>query len=116
MEVLDPGHMYALKDNGKDTHSNKLIFFKDADIHEYGYDGTTIQEVLRACCDRVKFFDVHCDDGTMKKTEEILYHLRSAIAIFEKRHIDRCVQKGYPIEDIPTVDDHFIPNKSKWNI
>jgi len=118
MKVLDAGHKYLLKCNGlkPDACSIELVFFKDPKIHEIGYDGTTIQEVLRACIDRVKFFDLNCSDNTMKITDDLLNHLRSALALLEKRHIDRWVQLGYLIEDIELngANDHFIPNKSLY--
>ena len=119
MKIIDPGHKYILKDNGESSHSNTLTFFKDSKIHGEGYKGTTVQEVLRVCIDRVKFIDENCPDHTLKITDEVLFHLRSALVLFEKRHIDRWVQLGYPVEDNLLVYGgnhvHFIPNKGLFN-
>jgi len=116
MVVIDDGHKYKLKNNGVNmgSSSSELTFFKDEDIHGTGYDGTTVQEVLRACIDRVKYIDANCPDDTIKKTDAILHHLRSALCEFEIRHIERCLAAGYPIENVKTSGDgdHFIPNKS----
>jgi len=60
--VLDPGHRYELQGN-KGGRSKVLEFFKDAEINGDGYDGTTIQEVLRALIERVLFLDAQVSGG-----------------------------------------------------
>ena len=80
MEIIDDGHRYLLKNNGKNSNI-PLTFFKDEKIHEYGYDGTTIQEVLRACINRIKYFDRNCPDDTLKKTEELLIFQEALILV-----------------------------------
>ncbi len=63
MTVIDPGHHYALSllDYGENAHT-AIRFVKRSGQKYPGnghdiYPGTTLQEVLRACLDRVKYLD-----------------------------------------------------------
>ena len=113
MDVIDKGHRYSLKKNGKNENCrNELVFYKDADINSDGYDGTTNQEVIRALIDRIKFLN---KQKPCEYNREIVYHLRMALVLHEKRHLNRLVQENYPVENIKTGSyDHFTPNKSLW--
>ena len=113
MKILDEGHKYLLKLNGQEKEEIELTFYKDSAINGNGYDGTTNQEVLRALIDRVKFLN---KQNPHRFNDEIIYHLRQALALHEMRHIERCVEENYPIENVKLVgsNDHFINNKSLW--
>jgi len=115
--VLDPGHRYELKGN-KGGRSKVLEFFKDAAINGDGYDGTTIQEVLRALIDRVLFLDAQVSGGgTLSfvgvwRTQILELEVRAAgrhgLCMFEARR----VMEGWPdlVEIAPRhADGHVYP-------
>jgi len=111
MKRLEEGHKYLL-DNNKDDGFVELTFYRDGNINDEGFlAGTTSQEVLRALIDRQKFLESQLPHTA---NQNIIYHLRKAIALFESRHLDRLVEKGIPIELIPAcVDGHIVKNPSK---
>ncbi len=98
MKVLDPGHSYEL--NILDYSAGKpkqpfLIFVKRLGPKFPGntgeaYPGTTLQEVLRACCDRLRYVS---EQGALLEqpqmacnySTEALGHLRQAILCLERR-------------------------------
>lgn len=107
MEVLDPGHQYLLTSlDGGDPIT--LTFVKRDDPPEKypgnvgHYPGTQIQEVLRALIDRAIYVNnqIPCNE-----TEDAITHLRSALWLLEKRHLNRHEGNGSPllenIENIP---------------
>ena len=106
MIPLKAGHKYSLK-NLKDKGDTLLTFYCDPKINGVRYKGPSTQEVLRACIDRVKFLE-----GQVSAPEniDILFHLRSAIILFEYRALRRRVEKGDEIETITTNKDGHIFN------
>ena len=109
MIVVDPGHLYNLKDNKQNTYT-PLKFYKDPVINEEGYNGTTNQEVLRALIDRIKYLDNQLPHPNNK---EIIKCLRKAIILHEQRHLDRLLDKNAEIENLETFDDsHIVRIKS----
>lgn len=105
MEVIDRGHTYLLDDNKSTTKTNTLVFYKDIKINNNGYNGTTNQEVLRALIDRINFLNEQVPD---KINKDIIYHLRKALILHEQRHLDRLLEKGYPIENLKKFKDGHI--------
>lgn len=105
MKIVDRGHVYLLQDNKKSSHSNKLIFFKDAEINKKGFCGTTNQEVLRCLIDRIFFLN---GQQKCQQNNEIIFHLRKALILHEQRHLDRLVQKGLKVEDLKVFKDGHI--------
>ncbi len=61
MIVIDPGHKYALSTLDGDGAPVVLTFVKRIGANypgnESAYAGTTLQETLRACLDRIKYLD-----------------------------------------------------------
>jgi hypothetical protein len=62
MKVLDPGHFYLLNELDYNDRKESLLtlqFVKREGPKYPGnvghYSGTTLQEVLRACCDRLRY-------------------------------------------------------------
>lgn len=92
MKVLDPGHFYecAQLDNGPFDLPNFLRFVKriggDYPGNTNHYAGTTLQEVLRACIDRVKYLNQQLPDH---RNEMVLINLRRAIYALEIRAAER---------------------------
>lgn len=95
MQVLEKGHIYTLhtrtpqgfQSNGK--VQNQLIFINKQPGQEH--DGTTTQEVLRALLDRTR----HCANCMPhRNNEQIVYHLRMALALHEARALERKIEKG----------------------
>ena len=98
MKIIDKGHKYAAQDNNSLNHSNEIRFFKDPLLHEgSSQEGTTNQELVRILIDRVQYLE---EEKHSKYNEEIIFHLRSVIALHEKRHLDRLLEKSEPIEDL----------------
>ena len=109
MIIIDPGHLYNLKNNKSDNYTS-LKFYKDPVIHDEGYDGTTNQEVLRALIDRIKYLDNQVHHPNNKK---IIKCLREAIILHEQRHLDRLLYKNVDIESLETFEDsHIVRIKS----
>lgn len=87
MTVIDPGHKYSLNllDAKWNTHSD-LIFVKrqgqNYPDNKSSHAGTNLQEVIRACIDRVKYLDnqIPCTEN-----KNILLHLRHIIWQLELR-------------------------------
>lgn len=105
MVVIDPGHLYKLKDNQTNKHDIILKFYKDKNINGDGYDGTSNQEVIRALIDRVKFLD---KQKPHPNNEEIIKCLRKVIILHEQRHLDRLLEKGVEIENLEVCEDSHI--------
>jgi hypothetical protein len=88
MMILDKGHEYFLDTYDSDQYSRSpiLTFMKRRGEGYPGntssYPGTNCQEVLRALIDRVKYLDgqIPC-----KENKQIVFHLRSALFLFEDR-------------------------------
>jgi hypothetical protein len=106
VKVKESGHSYAL-DNIKLKGTTTLQFYKDPDINGGTVAvGTNCQEVIRALIDRVQFLE---KQKHWQGNEEIITHLRAALALFESRAIQRKVEKGLPIETLPVgLDGHLI--------
>lgn len=89
MITIDAGHTYAL-DRLDGLGDQELRFVKREGAKFPGnvghYPGTNLQEVLRACIDRVKYLDhqVQCRENLL-----ILEHLRSCIRLLEERAAKR---------------------------
>jgi len=106
MEIVDPGHCYSLQDNKSFGLTTTLKFYKDPAINKSGYAGTTNQEVLRALIDRVKFLNTQVPHPA---NAEIIIHLRKALILHEQRHLDRLVERGDAVEQIPIqLSGHFV--------
>lgn len=91
MIVLDPGHKYLL--NILDSYKSDCIYitFVKREGPRYpgnvgSYPGTNIQEVLRACIDRIKYLDNQIPD---ERNEQVLTHLRQSIILLEERAAER---------------------------
>jgi hypothetical protein len=109
VKVLDPGHHYLLDalDNGG---PEELQFVKRVGEKYPGntdaYSGTTLQEVLRVCIDRVKYVNRQIPDET---NDSVITVLRMAIYWLERRAYRRhgvefdLDMRG--IEDLP-VNSH----------
>lgn len=116
MKVLDPGHEYELDwlDGQPGEYEdgfkpNQLIFVKrEGEVYpgNVGYHpGTTLQEILRACIDRVKYLDGQIHD---ELNVWVLKDLRHAIMLLElraaRRHgrnLAEVVTDPYGIERLP---------------
>lgn len=95
-EVVDSGHTYTLMslDETENHVLQTLQFVKRHDPdrptkfpgNENSYPGTTMQCVIRALCDRVRYLDgqKECPENTIA-----LAHLRAALYQFEKRAAER---------------------------
>lgn len=85
MKVIDPGHAYQLNHLDGTAHT-ELVFVKRDGAGYPGnvghHEGTNLQEVLRACIDRVKYLDnqIHDDEN-----DNVLFYLRHAISHLEAR-------------------------------
>jgi hypothetical protein len=122
MKIIEPGHIYELNwldGKPKEYHatqdmpdhdlieyfsSNRLIFVNREKGTEH--PGTQTQEVLRALIDRTQ----HCDNCLRwEGNDQIIYHLRMALALHEARAILRKTEKGYihPEEILIGPDGHF---------
>lgn len=90
MEILDPGHYYAIE-NYDGNGIQKLYFLKRVG-QSYPFNeppahkGTNCQEVLRVLIDRVKYLNkqIPC-----KENEGIIKNLQTALWLFEKRAAER---------------------------
>lgn len=111
MIVVDPGHSYLLNllDSGScSTSHSELVFVKRmGEIYPgntSSHAGTNIQEVIRACIDRVKYLDnqIPCYEN-----KSILLHLRLAIWWLELRAAMRHNRK----ESIADIDVHRIESE-----
>jgi hypothetical protein len=97
MKVVDPGHVYELAflDGSPKWHdgsfgcgmsSDTLTFVKREGPGYPGnadsYPGTTLQEVLRACIDRVRYLDRQVPDAA---NQAVILELQAAISHLEER-------------------------------
>lgn len=103
MKIIEPGHIYQLTHlDGSET--TKLTFVNREEGTEH--EGTQTQEVLRALIDRTQ----HCDNCLpWAGNEEIIQHLRLALALHEARAIYRKAEKKlYDPENVAVdKDGHF---------
>ena len=91
MIVIDPGHSYGLKrlDEPRDVHT--LIQFVKRKGTKYpgnesAYPGTTVQEVLRACIDRLQYLN---KQDYSRWTSDCIGQLRTALNLLEIRAAER---------------------------
>jgi hypothetical protein len=117
MIVLDPGHLYQLQQLGelKDNtdikygYHNTLRFVKREGPGYPGnsgtYPGTIIQDVLRACIDRLKYVDNQISSPNNLVAIE---HLRWAIFVLESRAAQR---HGAQIPIVDRKDIETIPTE-----
>jgi hypothetical protein len=94
VKVLDPGHKYGIH-NLDDVHDPQVLTFvkrqgPNFPGNEGAYPGTTLQEVLRACCDRLRY--VNAQGAQLKQSamarsysHEALVNLQQAILCLERR-------------------------------
>lgn len=87
MNVIDPGHRYNLDVlDWTTTNKHPLVFVKRMGENYPGNEttnpGVTIQEVLRACIDRLYYVN---DQIRCPESEAAIYNLRMAIYILEVR-------------------------------
>lgn len=115
MKVIDPGHDYEIAVLDADPERplrHHLSFVKRVGEKYPGnvghHAGTTIQEVLRALIDRVKYVDGQIPDV---RNSMVLFFLRRAIWLLEDRAAERhgrrfldpnLVEPDYQIELLPT--------------
>ena len=90
MTVVDTGHTYLLQVLDGESKASILRFVKRKGDkypgNEDSYPGTTLQEVLRACCERVRYVDnqIPCEEN-----RGVLGHLRECIHLLEVRAAKR---------------------------
>lgn len=89
MRALYPGHLYSL--DHLDGDGKTLLQFVQRPILHEAKEGVTNQEVLRAIIDRVKHLD---GEVPWSGNQQIIYHLRMAIALHESRALMRHIEKG----------------------
>jgi hypothetical protein len=110
METFDPGHTYWL--DQLDGDGRALLIFVKREGEGYPgnvghYQGTTMQEVIRALIARAKYVHAQIPDG---RNPMIVKHLRGALLWLEDRAAERHGRTLDPniwnvdreIEDIPT--------------
>lgn len=104
MKVIEPGHIYQLQ-HLDGSGAGILVFVNREPGTEH--EGVQTQEILRALIDRTQ----HCDsclrwDGN----DEIIKHLRMALALHEARALLRKTEKGrIEPEKVSTAHDgHFV--------
>lgn len=104
MRVLVAGHTYLLDHLDGDGQTT-LQFVQRGPLHE-PKEGVINQEVMRALIDRVQFLDA---EVPWSGNQEIIEHLRMALALHEARAFLRHVEKGHiDPEALPTgVDGHM---------
>lgn len=85
MKIIDPGHKYSL-DNLDGNNNTILTFVKREGLKYPGnvgsYEGTNIQEVLRALIDRLVYLD---NQAACSENNQILLFLRESIYLLERR-------------------------------
>lgn len=85
MIILDPGHRYQL--HHLDGYATEILTFVKRQGDKYpgntsSYEGTNIQEVLRALIDRVQYINKQIPD---KRNDYVLESLRNAFYWLENR-------------------------------
>lgn len=106
MQVIESGHIFLLNwlDGNPSPNDNRLIFVNREKGREH--PGTQTQEVLRALIQRTQ----HCHMCLPHRVnDEIIHHLRIALALHEARALERKAEKGlYFPEHVHTgKDGHF---------
>jgi len=116
MKIIDPGHIYELSwldgrppiehyNSDWNLLNDTLVFVKregESYPGNFGHHaGTNLQEVLRACIDRVKYLDkqIHDDMNSI-----VIHNLREAIFCLESRAATRHKRKLSfidPVENNP---------------
>jgi len=98
VKVVDPGHLYILRelDGSQFNEPVYLTFVKrkgpNYPGNEDAYAGTTLQEVLRACCERLRYVGKQGEILNQPENEAnttALGHLREAILALEVRAAKR---------------------------
>ena len=89
MKVLDPGHKYQL--NPLDGDNIQFLTFVKREGEKFPgnkghYSGTTLQEVFRACIERVNYVNNQIPD---ERNDAIIIYLRDAILLLEERAAER---------------------------
>lgn len=106
MKILDAGHKYELDHlDGGDIET--LTFVKREGDNYPGnvghYEGTNLQEVIRALIDRVKYLDNQIEDH---RNASVVYHLQLCIASLEQRAAER---HGFGNPEIRFEGDKLLP-------
>lgn len=105
MRIIDQGHLYQLDHLDGDEY--ELLRFVKREGENYPgnvghYEGTNIQEVLRALIHRIKYLDRQMHDD---RNMHILHNLRHCIFLLESRAAERhnriLSQTNLPIEMLP---------------
>ncbi len=111
MLVLDPGHLYELKELNGDTQLLKFVKRSGGAIeYEVEHPGLQTQEVLRALIDRTEYLNsiIPCVES-----EEAAYHLRMALFLYEARAYRRKMEKVN--REAPEHDDSASPKAWREN-
>lgn len=105
MRVLDPGHKYALTNQG--SGETIVQFFRDGKVNGDGVDcdGPINQEYLRALIDRVAFLD---KQKPWPGNQQIIDHAREMIRLHELRAYEMKLERQREIEKVPVGDDGHI--------
>ena len=97
MKILDPGHKYALMNlDGPPTEQTLTFVKREGDGYPGNighHAGTNLQEVIRACMDRIVYLDnqIHCDANDIA-----IVALRNALWCLEVRAAQRHVRNLDP--------------------
>jgi hypothetical protein len=104
VKCLIPGHLYQI--DHLDGQEKQSIQFVDRN-HGRATEGTFNQELLRVLIDRIQFLE---SEKPWPLNEDILNHLRMALALHEARALCRKVEKGTLIPErlAAGTDGHFI--------
>ena len=89
MRVIDPGHTYALGVLDGDTAMVLEFVKREGPLYPGNVGtqcGTTLQEVLRACLDRIEYLDQQIPD---ENNAIVRFNLRSSIIALERRAAQR---------------------------
>lgn len=88
MKIIDPGHIYELRQLGDDKTQTLTFIKRSGGAVQYNkeWPGLQTQEVLRALIDRTIYLDkvLEC-----KETKEAARHLRAALYWYEARALRR---------------------------
>ena len=90
MEVVSPGHIYALDNVG--GGSQRLTYLRNLPEGSEKHPGVLCQEVLRTLIDRVNYLNIQ---APCHENVEIVEHLRQALILFESRAARRMLEKSY---------------------
>jgi hypothetical protein len=106
VRIIDAGHHYAL--DSLDGEHDQTIRFVKRFRGNLNHSGTVNQDVLRVLIDRIQFLDT---ENPWALNQQILYHLRMALALHEARALIRKVEKNeLRPESVPVSgkDGHYI--------